>query len=384
MKRPSWVRTLAALAFSITLTLVLAELLLRLTEVGRPWMRLFHENDALVFQRPAAIFDPHGGARFKPGWRGRYHYAGGRESVAVEVNQLGFRFPADRDQPAAGITRVALFGDSVVAGLQVEESSHVRALLEGALNAERPAEVLNFGIPGTGPVNQLGIYRSFAARLRPAVVVLGIYTDNDFTDNENTPWRNADGTLIDEPFASAPGDIGKTLKANFCLMMAISTLREVAAHRRDAEAAAAAAADTDAALLGRRETYELAHVSPEAFRKALDVWDEFVTEIRGASAVPIVLLFPDNSVFTDGHWDYARPTTRLLHERLARHFEGEGVQVIRGAVMLHRHSERYGAQAWAKYKNYLSEEGHETLAELLAARIREVLPPWAATVPGAP
>jgi hypothetical protein len=377
MRGAAWLRTLAAIAFSVTLTLVLAELLLRLTEVGRPWMRLFHEDDALLFQRPAAIFDPHTGARFKPRWRGRFHYAGGREFVSVEVNQLGFRFPAYRDQPAEGVVRVALLGDSLTAGLQVEESSHVRALVEGALNAERPAEVLNFGIPGTGPVNQLGVYRSFAARFRPDVVVLGIYTDNDFTDNEHTVWRRADGTLVDEPFVSAPGDLGKTLKANFCLAMALSAWREAAAHRRDAEADAAAAADTDVAALERRESHELAHVSAEAFEKALAVWDELVAEARRASAVPIVLLFPDKSVFTDGRWDYARPTTRLLHERLARHFEAKGVQVIGGADMLRRHSERYGARPWGKYKNYLSEEGHKTLAELLVARIHGVLPPGA-------
>lgn len=367
-------RTVAAVAFSVTLTLVLAELLLRVSEVGRPWMRLFHEDDALFFQRPAAIFDPHTGARFKPGWRGRFHYAGGREFVAVQVNEFGFRFPSYRDQPAPGVTRVALLGDSLTAGLQVEESSHVRALLEGALNAERPAEVLNFGIPGTGPVNELGVYRSFVVRFRPHVVVLGIYTDNDFTDNEHTSWRRADGTVVDEPFASAPGDLGKTLKANFCLVMGVSALREASAHRRDVEADAAAAADTDVAALERRETHELAHVSPEAFAKAVDVWDDLVTEVRRAPAVPIVLLFPDKSVFADGRWDYARASTRILHERLARHFEGNGVEVIRGADMLRRHSERYGARPWGKYKNYLSEEGHKTLADLLVGRIHEVAP----------
>jgi len=62
------------------------------------------------------------------------------------------------------------------------------------------------------------------------------------------------------------------------------------------------------------------------------------------------------------------------NERLARHFEASGVEVIRGADNLRRHSERYGARLWGKYKNYLSEEGHKTLAELLVARIRNVLP----------
>lgn len=367
---------LAALALGTLLALVLAEALLRLTETGRPWMRLFHEDDAVLYQRPAAIYDAHTSARFNPGWRGRFHYGGGPEFVALEVNAFGFRFPAYAEAPGNGVTRVALIGDSMTAALQVEESSHFRALLEGALNAERPAEVLNFGIPGTGPVTHLGVYRHFASRFRPAVVVLGIYTDNDFTDNERTTWRLTDSTVLDAPFAGAPGDLGKTLKANSCLVMTLWALERMY-WRPPGEEADRQADRPDglgAAQLDALEPFQLAHVSPAAYQKALDVWDEFVAEVRRAPATPIVLLFPDKMRFgADGRWDYARPSTKALHERLARHFEERGVVVIRGVDMLRRHSERYGARPWAKWKNYLSEEGHKTLADLLATRVRAAL-----------
>ena len=372
-------RQLGALAIGTLFALVLFEALLRMTETGRPWMRVFHEDDALLSQRAAAMQDSKMGARFTPGWRGRFHYGGGPESVALQINEFGFRFPNYAEAPATGVTRVALIGDSLFAGLQVEESSHVRALLEGALNLDRPTEVLNFGIPGTGPVTHLAAYRHFASRFQPAVVVVGIYTDNDFADNEHITWRRADGTLIETPFVHAPGDLGKTLKSNSCVVMALWAVQRTftraadhePGHETDHESEAAA---MPPAQLDTLEPYQLAQVSAASYQNGIDVWDEFIAEVKRSGRPPILALFPDKTrVGDDGRWDYVRATTKALHERMARYLEERGAIVIRGTDMLQRHTERYGARPWTKWKNYMSEEAHKTLAELLAVRVRAVL-----------
>ena len=66
---------------------------------------------------------------------------------------------------------------------------------------------------------------------------------------------------------------------------------------------------------------ELAGVPRAAFEEALAAWDTLLAE-AGADGVPVImLLFPDRTVLTeDGRWDFARPATKLLHERLAEHF----------------------------------------------------------------
>ena len=143
-------------------------------------------------------------------------------------------------------------------------------------------------------------------------------------------------------------------------------------HETDHESEAAAM--PPAAQIDTLEPYQLAQVSAAAYQNGIDVWDEFIAEVKRGGKPPILVLFPDKTrVGDDGRWDYVRPTTKALHERMARHFEERGAIVIRGTDMLQRHTERYGARPWTKWKNYMSEEAHKTLAELLAVRVRAVL-----------
>ena len=127
------------------------ELLLRLTEDGRPWKRAFREDGAILIQRPATEYDPRTRFRFTPGWTGRFYFSGGRDFVPVRANSLGFVSPEYPEAKPVGTMRVALIGDSMVDALQVEAEARFRALVERALAAAGPAQVLNFGLPGTGP-----------------------------------------------------------------------------------------------------------------------------------------------------------------------------------------------------------------------------------------
>ncbi len=324
----------------------------------------------MLLQRPATVYDARTGFRFRPGWAGRFYYAGGRDFVLVRVNSHGFISPEYPEPKPAGTVRVALLGDSMFTGLQVEADSRARALVEGALATAAPAEVLNFGLPGTGPVTSLGVYREFARAFDPDVVVVGIYTDNDFMDDADTPWRDDRGELTRAPFAASPGNVGKMLKANSCVVMAAWTL----ANGRSEPEGRESAAPIDATTLASKPTFELARVPEPAFRKANEVWDELIREIRADGVRVVIVLFPDHATYEGERWDYARPATKLLHRRLAEDFAARGVPVVSGADILARHTARVGAAPLQLWKSYLSREGHQTLAELLVERIREVLP----------
>jgi len=115
-------------------TLLLAELVLRATENGRPWKRQAREDGVLI-QRPPTVYDPAIGTRFRPGWAGRFYFAMDERFSYLRVNATGFRFPDYAQRKTPGTFRAALIGDSATAALQVDPDVHFRALLEGTLNA---------------------------------------------------------------------------------------------------------------------------------------------------------------------------------------------------------------------------------------------------------
>jgi hypothetical protein len=353
----------------VVVPLLLLEGLLRLTEDGRPWKRAFAEEGALVFERPAAMHDARTASRFTPDWSGRFYFDNDREWVGVRANSIGFRSPEVSEDKPAGVRRVALVGDSLIAGLQVDADVHYRALIEGALAGDGAVQVMNFGLPGTGPVTHLHVYRDFVRRFSPDAVVLGIYTDNDFTDDAHVRWRNEDGSLVDEPFPSATSQLGKVLKSNSCVVMAAWALTKIATKRTRRRPPPE---PMDAATLEAMTPWQLARVSEPTYRNALAVWDELVREVRADGLPLVVVLFPDKVHLTDQGWDYERPRTKVLHERLAEHFRNQGADVVTGSEMLARHGERYGAIPFPGWKNYLSREGHQTLATVLVERLAPV------------
>jgi len=356
----------AAGVLTIAFPLLLLEGLLRLTEDGRPWKRAFAEEGALVFERPAAMHDARTASRFTPEWSGRFYFDSDHEWVLVRANSLGFRSPEVSEDKPAGVRRVALVGDSLIAGLQVDADVHHRALIEGALAGNGAVQVMNFGLPGTGPVTHLHVYRNFVRRLAPDAVVLGIYTDNDFRDNARVEWRREDGTLVDEPFPSGTSQLGKVLKSNSCIVMAAWALWETASRR---VRTAPAPEPTDPARLEAMPSHQLARVPPATYENALAVWDEIVRQVQADGLPIVVVLFPDKVQLTDQGWDYERPRTKVLHARLAAHFRERGADVVTGSEMLHRHGERYGAIPFPGWKNYLSREGHQSLATVLVERL---------------
>ena len=149
--------------------------------------------------------------------------------------------------------------------------------------------------------------------------------------------------------------------------------------RKDGAARTAATASE----LQQKSSAELAGVAAPVFEEAIAVWDELVAEVSADGAQPIIILFPDHTTFTeDGGWDYARPGSRLLHERLAQHFVQRGAGVITGSELLRRYTHQHGASApFARWKSYLSREAHQTLAALIVERIHAARPDRRAAAP---
>jgi hypothetical protein len=124
--------------------------------------------------------------------RGPYVYdpavEGFRVDYGAEGNRLGFRdheYALARDGVAF---RAVAIGDSFTIGtLAVDENWKHR--LETRLrqaDGDR-VEVINLGIPGTGPADYLRVLTTLGLRLAPDLVLVGFYVGNDFMDNEPGP-----------------------------------------------------------------------------------------------------------------------------------------------------------------------------------------------------
>ncbi|MCO4774266.1 MAG: SGNH/GDSL hydrolase family protein, partial [Deltaproteobacteria bacterium] len=129
-----------------------------------------------------------------------------RPDERFSTNSSGLR---DRERagalPAAGTVRVALVGDSFVAGVGVEDDQHMAALLDDASGA---LEVWNLGVPHYGThQSALGL----AARwdeVEPDVVVLAVFEGNDVWDDLQGPgtYTVRDGWITRRAWAPWPGD----------------------------------------------------------------------------------------------------------------------------------------------------------------------------------
>lgn len=109
-------------------------------------------------------------------------------AIWVEHNSAGFRDRERTVQAAPGTLRVAVIGDSFVHGYFAPLEKMFTAFLEQELNRcaarpDRSIEVLSFGVFGYNTTQELLTYHLHAARYRPDIVVLALYTANDVFDN---------------------------------------------------------------------------------------------------------------------------------------------------------------------------------------------------------
>jgi hypothetical protein len=102
------------------------------------------------------------------GWKPRANLKNGVD----DVDARGLRSLREyADEPAPGILRVAVFGDSFVYGSEVATAEAWPSVLE---RSSEKLEVLNYGVPGYGEDQ---IYLRFLAEgqsLRPRIVLLGV------------------------------------------------------------------------------------------------------------------------------------------------------------------------------------------------------------------
>jgi hypothetical protein len=157
---------------------------------------------------PFYRFDPTTGATLNPGVEGWWMAEG---TAWVAINHEGFR---DRDHAVASepnVFRIVVLGDSFAEALQVPQRDTFWSVLEQRLQAcpslaGRRVEVLSFGVSGYGTTQELLVYRKFARKYRPDLVLLAFFIGNDLRDNLRSLSEAAGPTYLTRPFYAVSGD----------------------------------------------------------------------------------------------------------------------------------------------------------------------------------
>ncbi len=133
-------------------------------------------------------FDPVIGTRLHPGAKGYWLKEGGGY---VSINSDGWRDREHAIVKPPNTFRIAVLGDSFAEAMHVNQEETFWAVMERELQrcgnlGGRNIEVLNFGVSGFGPTQELLTLRDRVWKYSPDLVLLAFITGNDVSDNSPT------------------------------------------------------------------------------------------------------------------------------------------------------------------------------------------------------
>jgi len=147
-----------------------------------------HSEAAPAFQ--GLFIYPDTGYRLNPNARVRFTTS--EFDTEIRINGSGVRDDEEIGPKPPNERRIVLLGDSLVLSVQVPFSQTFGNLLERRLNADRSPyryRVINAGVQGYGPVEELHFFESMAATLQPDLVIETIFVGNDAEEASRTGSR---------------------------------------------------------------------------------------------------------------------------------------------------------------------------------------------------
>ena len=170
---------------SLFLTLIFLEfgsyLLLKKNIILQNWPTFSFKNaDSRFWEENNSVF----GVWHEP--NSYYHHKRSCFEVDYHANSFGMRDPErSLNSPAP---RTVMLGDSFIEGFAIPDGKRISDLLEKHTGIEH----LNFGTGGYfGPTQYYLLYKNLAKQFSHNEVIVAIYPNNDFTDDDYTVWKNS-------------------------------------------------------------------------------------------------------------------------------------------------------------------------------------------------
>ena len=166
----NWLVNAALLAGSLVVSIVVAEVILRV--VGFSYPVLWTYDDIT-------------GSKHFAGAQGWQRQEG---EAFITINPDGLRDREHSKTKPPNTVRIAVLGDSMAEALQVPLESTFWSFLGRELKnctsfADRDVEVINFGVAGHGTAQELLTFRHRAAAYSPDISILAFYPGNDVRNN---------------------------------------------------------------------------------------------------------------------------------------------------------------------------------------------------------
>ena len=153
-----------------------------------------------------AIYDKELGWRGRPNGDGVYIRLEDSINVPFHYNELGFR--DDRIAPRESVsTRIMIVGDSFVENLEINFEQIFPRLVERKLQEQLDPKMDVVAVSSQGDSNAQEVLalRKFGDFIKPNIVLLVVFTGNDFDDNLRRSFAYLDsaGTLVFPPNADS-------------------------------------------------------------------------------------------------------------------------------------------------------------------------------------
>ena len=144
-------------------------------------MRSWGSSEASPSFQGLFMDDPVIGYRLQPGAQTRFTTS--EFSAQIAINDQGVRDDRPIGPKPPGERRIVVLGDSLVLSVQVDHDRTFTSLLEQRLNATAPAgaryRVINAGVQGYGPIEELLFFRTVARHFEPDIVLMALFVGND-------------------------------------------------------------------------------------------------------------------------------------------------------------------------------------------------------------
>lgn len=146
-------------------------------------LRVWGSSEAAPAFQGLFVGDPVIGYRLKP--NAHVGFATSEFDTEIATNSLGLRDDQDPGPKAPDERRILLLGDSLVLSVQVQLPQTFGKLLERKLNAGSSRyryRVINGGVQGYGPVEELLFFKRIVGAVQPDLVIETLFVGNDAED----------------------------------------------------------------------------------------------------------------------------------------------------------------------------------------------------------
>lgn len=364
-----WVRLapIWLLALSMLFTAGVAEIALRLFPGWLPeeaQLRLLWsgERDDML-----TVGHPQVGVLYKPLQRKRMR---NRDfDIEVSTDEYGFRnrspWPARAD--------IVAVGDSLVFGYGVEQAATWTSLLEARLGKR----VINLGMAGSGPGQYTRYFEHFGMKVRPRVLLYGLYPNNDVQDVEDFDrWIEAGSPGNYDEFRLFSGEVPSAIKTVMDESYLAVALRIALKNLRDNSRFKARTIELRdgkrVRLVPRLDDLNTPRMTESnlVFSSMLRSIDSARELARGIDARMICVIFPSKSrvyLSTNGE-DFRGPSDPLIASLRTR-----GYEVLDLTDVLREHAAR-GEQVYFETDGHPNALGNRIIADRVYAYLQATPP----------